>query len=334
MASTAPIYIMSSERTGSNLLRTLLSNHSAIGAPTAPQLLNSFRHGIELYKPLSEPANAVAFSSALVAIANHAQHDWQLELDVPEFVKRERPVDFLDLFDALYRAKLEQMGGRRYVCKENRLFDFIDGLLQRHGTARVIYLVRDPRDYAVSWMRVPFQNDTPHQAAVCWRDEQRLCLAAERRHGERVLRLTYEDLIEDPQAAMARVLEHLDEPLEPACFEVQGEKNRGQAWSSFWRNLTQPVKKDNRAKYRQAFTPRTLEQIETVCAAEMDALGYAAETPRRWKPGPLFAWRDRRLAKRNDRRLRAEHADTVAVISDRRRLLDGLLAERRRAVGM
>ena len=37
-----PIFIMSSERSGSNLLRILLSNHSRLAAPVAAQLLPIF----------------------------------------------------------------------------------------------------------------------------------------------------------------------------------------------------------------------------------------------------------------------------------------------------
>ena len=335
MSDSAPILIMSSERSGSNLLRTLLSNHSGIAGPMAAQFLNLFAHRVEEFAPLEHTDHQVAFVDLLLAVANHKIFAWGLELDVPSFVARETPHDLMTAWDALYRARATAEGARRYVCKENRLFDHAEAILQRFPDARILFLARDPRDYVLSWLRAPLLNHTPHQAACAWRDEQRACLAVEKRFGDRVLRVTYEALVQDPPATMTRVLEFLGEGVEPACFEVQGSKNKAQEWSSFWKNLTRPVQGQNFEKWRGQFRPRTLEMIETLCAEPMRALGYAPDSRQAWRPGPWFDFRERRLAARNDARLRAEHASTVAVIEDRDRMIESRLAawrERRAAL--
>ena len=322
MPQSAPILIMSSERSGSNLLRTLLSNHSGLAGPMAAQFLNLFGHRAAEYAPLDRRENQEAFVELLLAVANHKIFAWDLDLDVSAFVAQEDPQDLMEAWDGLYRARAAKEGARRYVCKENRLFDHAESILQRFPEARILYLARDPRDYVLSWMRAPLLNHTPHQAACAWRDEQLACLAMERRLGDQVLRVTYEALVQDPPGTMTRVLEFLGEPVEPACFQVQGDKNKAQEWSSFWKNLTRPVQGQNFEKWRGQFRPRTLEMIETLCAEPMRALGYAADSRQAWRPGPWFEFRERRLAARNDARLRAEHASTVAVIEDRDRMIE------------
>lgn len=326
MGASDPILIMSSERSGSNLLRTLLSNHSALAGPMAAQFLNLFAERVKEFEPLEREEHRVALAEVLLAVANHQIFAWDLELDPREFVRREQPQDLVAMFDGLYRARAAAEGMQRYVCKENRLFDHAPTLLERFPATRILYLVRDPRDYVLSWMKAPLLLHTPYQAACAWREEQRACLAVEERYPERVLRITYEALVQDPPAQMTRVLEFLGEPVEPACFQVQGEKNKGQQWSSFWKNLTRPVQGQNFEKWRAAFRGRTLEMIETVCAEPMRALGYRADSRQAWRPGPWFAYRERRLAQRNDQRLRQEHAATVAVIEDRDRMIDEMLA--------
>ena len=332
MNSSAPILIMSSERSGSNLLRTLLSNHSRISGPMAAQFLNLFHPHKGAFEPLAEPENQVALLSTMLAVANHKIFAWKLDVDPAELARREQPRSLLDAFDALYRARQSADGAERYVCKENRLFDHAEALLQRFPDSKIIFLARDPRDYVLSWQNAPILNNTPFEASNSWREEQLSCFAVERAHPDSVLRLTYEQLVQDPQGQMTRVLEFVGEPVEEACFQVQVKKNKDQEWSSFWRNLTKPIQASNFEKWRGAFSGRTLEMIETLCAEPMRELGYQADSRQAWRRGPWFEFREKRLSARNDHRLRAEHASTVAVIEDRDRMLRGLLSERRTPV--
>lgn len=325
MTDDGPILIMSSERSGSNLLRTLLSNHEAIAGPMAAQFLSLFPQHLPRFEPLGERANMVALVEAMLAIANHKIFSWGMEADAEALVDAAKPEDLVDAFHMLYRARAAADGARRYVCKENRLFDHADELVARLPGTRVLYLVRDPRDYVLSWQRAPILNNTPHQAACAWRDEQRDCLGVQERLGDAAMRVTYEELVADTPGTMSRVLEFLGEEVDPACFQVEGEKNRGQEWSSFWKNLTKPVQAGNTKKYRKDLRPRVIEMIDTVCRDEMERLGYEADSRQQWRAGPLFKYRERRLARRNDERLRAEHASTVAVIEDRDAMLRGML---------
>ncbi|MEM8709757.1 MAG: sulfotransferase [Planctomycetota bacterium] len=329
MSSTAPILIMSSERSGSNLLRTLLSNHPSISGPMAPQFLSLVPPLAPDFEPLDHRDHMVALVELMLAIANHRQFSWRLDVDARALVNEHEPRDTLGAFDMLYRAAQSRDGAQRYVCKENSLFEHAPALMERFPGTRILYLVRDPRDYALSWEKAPLLNHTPYESACTWRDEQRACFAIEERFGDAVLRLTYEDLVSDPKASMTATLEHVGEEVHEACFQVQAKKNKDQEWSSFWKNLTKPVQSTNHAKYRTELSPEVLEIIETVCAAEMAAIGYEAETAQSWRKGLMFSRRERKLAEANDARLREEHAETVAVIEDRNRLVQELVAARR-----
>lgn len=333
MTTQGPVFVMSSERSGSNLLRTLLSNHSGIAGPPAIQILASFLESAGLYGDLSSDPSRLQLAGDLIAVANHPQFSWGLEATPEELAGRVESPTFLGFFDALYRTQCERKGARRYACKENRLFDFAGELLEAFPDSRFLYLVRDPRDYVCSWMNVPLLNNTPFRSASCWTREQRACLEVERLHPDRVHRVYYEGLIQDTEATMTEVLTFLGEEVEPACFEVEGRKNEGMTWSCFWTNLSKPVIRGNSAKYRKVLKPRVLEMVETVACEEMEALGYAPETSHAWRRGPLFKLREQRLERSNDSRLRREHAATVAVIEDRLDLVRRLHEEARSVLG-
>ena len=55
------IMILASERSGTNLLRTLLGNHNDISAPVAPHFFDAFKETIHLYGDLNINKLAVLF---------------------------------------------------------------------------------------------------------------------------------------------------------------------------------------------------------------------------------------------------------------------------------
>ncbi len=72
----------------------------------------------------------------------------------------------------------------------------VDRVLQRDPGARFLWLVRDPRDVAVSSRKSVFSPFHPALTAKLWVAQQREALALEERLGSSVvLRLRYEDLL-------------------------------------------------------------------------------------------------------------------------------------------
>ena len=87
----SPIFIMSSERSGSNLLRILLGNHSNISGPAAHQLLQTFYSQIPYYSPLSHRENLINLFEDFMAIVNHPYHSWNIIFDFDYIFEKYRP---------------------------------------------------------------------------------------------------------------------------------------------------------------------------------------------------------------------------------------------------
>lgn len=65
------IIILASERSGTNLLRTLLGNHKHICAPVAPHFFDAFRPNIHLYGDLNKATNAEKLLDHMIRLSNH-----------------------------------------------------------------------------------------------------------------------------------------------------------------------------------------------------------------------------------------------------------------------
>ncbi len=290
MMDNAPIFIMSSERSGSNLLRTLLSNHSHIAGPVAPQLLPMFHNLAPYYGPLRERENALALMEDMKAVVNHPYYNWKLPLDVVHLYEKYHPRQFLDFFSIFYGEKQRSLGKGRFVCKENDLFNFGFVLSSYFEGAKFIYLYRDPRDYAASIIRILTGPKTPYSAALLWAKEQDKCNIILNSFNLHAHPIRYEELVADTELVMTRLLHFLDEPLDDACFQVHTEKNLQVNWNVAWKNLSRPVMTSNYGKYRDRFSRKTIRIIETVTQEPMLRLGYPFDTKADWKQPPFYRY--------------------------------------------
>ncbi len=279
MRLTAPIFIVSSERSGTNLLRVLLDNHSEIHGPRAPQLLKTFSRAFPHYS-----RNGVLDSKSvwedLDERVNHPFIDWDIAVDHAEGIQVN---SFLDFWDVIYDKKLQTAGKKHIACKENDLFDYLFELGHAYPNAKFIHLYRDVRDVCASWMKVPNGFKNISAAAQNWNTEQLKCLKAQRTFGLEMHGISYEDLIAGTPEAMKGVLEFIGVEVQPQCFDTDKEKGKDVDWNVYWKNLGKGVMKGNTKKYLKEFDDSEIQLIETRARESMSLLGYDRETKGLWE---------------------------------------------------
>ena len=75
------IILLASERSGSNLLRTLLGNHSSISSPIAPHLINAFYPIKHYYLNLTYKSNNEILFQDMLQVVNHHYSNFKLKLE-------------------------------------------------------------------------------------------------------------------------------------------------------------------------------------------------------------------------------------------------------------
>jgi len=326
-----PVFIISSERSGSNLLRVLLGNHSRISAPRALHLLITFYRISFYYDPLSVKENAKKLFDDFAAIAHHPYHFWNLSLDFDAAYEKYRPKNLLDVFNLFYSEYAAAESKERFVCKENNLFDFSGPLVDYYKDPVFIYLYRDPRDYVASWMNlpVPIGPKTAYSAATRWLREQDICADVISSVSAPVYTLRYEDLITDTKKHMTGILEFLDEPVEEACFEIREGTNSDLSWNVFWKNLNKPVIKQNFKKYTTSLSHPTLTMIETLTKEKMVTLGYTCETRTDWRKPSLFKYREVISSQLLEYKRNRLNTETQQLLANRKTLVQTIVRKRK-----
>ena len=186
-----------------------------------------------------------------------------------------------------------QRSGARFVVEQSPEESLMLPLMRRVlPRARFVHLVRDGRDAAVScWFH--YKRVKPDQvtqrwggdfqafletSAQQWAQETAKGHAAAERWPEQVVELRYEDLLEHPTAALARLARFLGVSDDPGVLEEclaaadfgklsggrsPGEEERG----SFFR-------KGVAGDWREHFDPLTEARFETLAGAQLRAYGY------------------------------------------------------------
>lgn len=154
-------------------------------------------------------------------------------------------------------------------------------LLAMLPDSRVVHIVRDPRDVAVS------QHEawgTPALiAAGRWRREQRIEQDLTNLvHPSRFLTVRYEDLVTDPKPQIERVCQTLDLPYTERMLAPHERKHKGFAERETHKLRTlEPITKARIGRFREKLGPTRLAAIEQLCHEQMGRFGYEPQT----KPG-------------------------------------------------
>ncbi|MEM7231068.1 MAG: sulfotransferase [Planctomycetota bacterium] len=269
------ILLLSSERSGSNLLRLMLDVHSEVSAPPAPHIAKTLGPFRSHYGALEDLENRRSLVGDMTTLVTVHPNPWpKLELD-PNSVDP----NFWCALDAVYSARATSEGKSSWFAKENNLFDYAYPIDHALDDVRFVYLVRDGRDVACSMRKMPGANTSTWLLAEQWADEQRKCLNVLTDLPDRCHLVRYEDLVESPEETLRSLCEFLGLEFEDGMLSYH-KTDAAQSTaekSQFWSNLSRPVIANNCGKYRSEMNEKDLSTYESIAGHLLNALGYSSE---------------------------------------------------------
>ncbi|UII31665.1 sulfotransferase [Fulvivirga ulvae] len=281
------IFLLGSERSGSNLLRTLIGNHSKISAPVAPHFCDAFGNAYNYYLPLSL-SNRVMLLKDMELYANHEYNGWNLNMDYDKVCNKYGLNSIVEFAHALYQEKACSEECELYFSKDNHNHKYALAILKDLPDAKFIYLYRDPRDHVASWLRTPLFMHTAYSVITKWKKEQRDILNLHNLYNVDMCFVKYEDLISNTESVMTNVLGYINLKVEEACFNTNKETKEAKR-NPLWKNLDKPILKENKNKYKDKLKGADLNMVETIASHYMSGLKYEPTTNQDWNMGnPYF----------------------------------------------
>jgi hypothetical protein len=271
----APFFVVGSGRSGTTLLRMLLSNHSRLHVPPETHFIIDLVGAFPLTAALT-PAQAAAAAARIVA------HPHWKYMEIPAEALRAAvsalPAPRLaDVIDLVYRDHLRRSGKARCGDKTPDYIAIVPQLAALYPEARFIHLIRDGHDVAMSLIELGW-GQAYQGARFEWTRAVRCGLAYRRSAlGERILDVRYEDLVRDPEATMRRVCAFIGETFEPAMLarKTPAEQLVAAEWQHIHRKLAEPISAEAIAVWRRKLGALECFLIEASLYRDLERLGYA-----------------------------------------------------------
>lgn len=274
-----PIFMIGTQRSGSNLLRLMLNQLPDIAAPHPPHILQRMMPLENGYDDLSRDTNFKLLVDDVCKLVELNPVPWEgVSLDRNDIAARCRNHSVVATFGAVYDAMAEQGKAETWCCKSLQNINYLSELEAYYGdAARYIYLYRDGRDVAVSFRKAVVGEKHPYHIGNEWSATQRIALTQRKQiDAKRIFNLSYETLTGSPEKAMRGLCEFLGVAYttEMLDFHESSEAKSAAKSSELWSNVVKPVMADNSNKFLKEMSAEDVRTFELVAGDVLDALGY------------------------------------------------------------
>jgi glycosyltransferase involved in cell wall biosynthesis len=289
----APFFIIGAARSGTTLLRRVLTAHSELHIPPETFVLGELIRGFRRW------GRGLTWSELVSLVLSRFElhpefHTFDLWLG--PLAARLASVPAADrnlahLIDGFYRFHAEQHA----LASKSRWGDktplntlepgTLEGLLEVFPDARFIHLVRDGCDVVYSHLSGGFMRDR-REAAERWVEMASRARRFAAAHADRSIEIRYESLVADPAATVERLCAFLGVEPEPAMLGSEASaSDLGDVPAWYWHEeVGRPIHAGNVGKGRRYFSAEERADLERVIGPELAAYGYPpADTP----PGDL-----------------------------------------------
>ncbi|MEP7128362.1 MAG: sulfotransferase [Chitinophagales bacterium] len=271
------LFLVGEQRSGSNLLRLMISNSHEIAAPHPPHILQRIDPIIPVHVTLDDDK----FNQMVEIVCRLVETNPVLWLNTTlnrEEVKRRcREKHVIAIYGAVMDIYGESNGALAWLCKSMQNIRWADHLNQYFGNNKYIFLHRDGRDVALSFSKAVIGDKHVYCIAKQWSELQRLCLDARANLStDRYFTVSYTELTEETESTLRNMCAFLGIEFMPEMMEFydsQEAKNTAVA-SSLWENVTKPIMHHNYNKFLKEMSEADLRIFESVAGNELDELGY------------------------------------------------------------
>jgi hypothetical protein len=275
-----PFFIVGNPRSGTTLLRFILSSHSRLYIPEETGFLPHLTRyrGRDLSR---------AEVDQLVGQLGRMNAEWQgLVDDLAAFYAKLSAPTLTHVLDQLYQIKMMPHGAARWGDKGPSYVRVLEAIDAIFPTAQYIHMIRDGRDCTLSaikkWGDRFWYYDT-YYLMKTWSRNVRAGQAAAAWLGDRYLEVRYEQLVKDVEGVARRICEFLGESFEHSMLDHTDLARQLAARTGHF-EVEQAVTPRTVGNWRERMSPFDQKLAVRVAGPLLVQLGY--DVPR---PAPLTA---------------------------------------------
>lgn len=277
-----PIFILGTERSGTNLLRLILNSHPNIAIPHPPHIIKNFFKLEPLYSDLSKDINFKNLICDVVKMVALHPYPWGIKIDQDKIFRDTQERNLINIYFTIYDQYLESTHKKRWGCKSTFMIYHAALIRQYYPNAKFIYMVRDGRDVAVSAKKTIFNHYNVYFTAKLWAKEQQIGIYWLNKLSKNdIFLLKYEDLLSSSSETVKSVCSFLNEPYQEdmLSFFNTAEAQKSGSLSAAWKNTSSPIIKDNFQKFKTELREDEIDLFEAIAGSELDYFSYVLTKP-------------------------------------------------------
>jgi hypothetical protein len=270
-----PIFIAGLERTGTSLLYATLASHPNIAMT---RRTNMWTHFYNQYGDLSRKENFERCLSSMMQYKRLIVLDPNPDRIRVEFWKGEST--YGRLFALVEKHYAEKMGKPRWGDKSLNTERYVIPIISAYPDAKIIHIIRDPRDrYASSSTRWKVNRGGVGAAAAMWLSSANLANDNMQRfpHNYQVLR--YETLASNPEKTLQEICKFIGEEYVHEMLEMKGaRKFRDEGGnSSYGPRRPGVISTSSIGRFREVLSNRAIAMMQILVGQEMHEYKYEQE---------------------------------------------------------
>ncbi|HEX2142117.1 MAG TPA: sulfotransferase [Candidatus Limnocylindria bacterium] len=270
----APVFVGGLDRTGTSLMYALLASHPDMAMSRRTNWWTYFygRFGV-----LADDRNLDRCLATMARYRRHRKLEPDFERLRADFVAGKR--SYGRLFALLKEQHAERLGRPRWGDKSLHTERYADIVYSEFPDARILHMVRDPRDRYASvikrWKRV---RGGVGAGTAAWLSSVRLAERNLRAHGERYRIVRYEELVSEPEAMVRDLCGFLELPFVPAMLRLEGDAVFGESMNSSYGAIPKgTITAASVGRYRGVMRPHEIAFMQWRAGREMERHGYAPD---------------------------------------------------------
>jgi hypothetical protein len=218
-----PIHIGGLDRSGKTTMQAFLTSHPRIAIPGVGSNMWTYFYG--RFGSLSAPENLERCLDALLSYSHVRSLEPDRERILREF--QQGPATYARLFSYFLIHYAQRQGKPRWGEQTGLIERYADEIFEAHPGAKIIHMMRDPRDrYEASLALWPAGRGRAGAATARWNYSLRLAERHLRRYSNDYLIVRFEDLVLHTQETLARVCRFIGEEFHPDMLVMSGAPER------------------------------------------------------------------------------------------------------------